>query len=220
MFDSCIKCGSYAPEDGFELINGYYVCSCCGHQHPFSKQPLYVVVGAPGTGKSTLASQVQVMVDKPDVVFLEADYLSALEHSGGRTSFINHLLLLSAVIARNGRPVVLFSGGEPWEYEQSDRRNLVSEIYFLAVVCGRETLRERVLARPQWRKAMYNSPAEMEQAIESYADGNQRFIDHVAGAKPPYSLLDTSSRSREDCAEKLFDWIREKAHGRRDGIVT
>ncbi|NKB67325.1 MAG: hypothetical protein GKR89_09720 [Candidatus Latescibacteria bacterium] len=210
MFDSCIKCGSYSPEEGFEYVDGFYICSSCGHQHPFTKSPLFVVTGAPGAGKSTLYNQVLTTQQKPDMVYFADDYLGVLDQYGGRSSLCAHMLLVSSVIAQSGRPVVLFSGTSPSEYEHSDRRNLVAEIYYLVVVCERDMLRERHWARPQWRNAVYSSAAEMEQAIESYADQNQLFIDNVGCAKPPYSLLDTSSHSRENCAEQLFGWIRGK----------
>ena len=47
MFDTCLACGHYCPEEGFPREGDDLVCDVCGNRHPLSKLPLYVILGPP-----------------------------------------------------------------------------------------------------------------------------------------------------------------------------
>jgi hypothetical protein len=84
------------------------------------------------------------------------------------------------------------------QYETLGERWYFSNTAYLAVVCDDETLQRRVEASPDWRR----SRQDLEPVIRlDQAFRDQRF-------DPPIAVLDTTTRSIEECAVDLHDWIR------------
>ena len=202
MYDTCLACGHYCPENGFEQDHDDLVCDACGHRHPLNKLPLYVVLGPPGTGKSTLCNQVLRMPDRPDMVYMESDYFLVLSRDGWQ-SVVNYMLLMGGVVGRSGRSVVLFSGGDPAQFEGSGDRWRVGEIHYLILTCDPSLQEERLRSRPEWRTSGHT-----EASIQGWIDWTQLLIREADTASPPYQLLNAGTMDREECARALFDWIR------------
>ena len=204
MYDSCLACGHYCEEGGFPQEDDSIVCDACGHRHPLPARQLFVVLGTPGTGKSTLYNQVLTMPDRPDMVYLETDYFLALASDGWR-SLTGYAAFLSAMIGRSGRPVVLFSGGDTEDFEETPTRKVFSEVHYLVLVCSPEIQEQRLRARPKWRSRAH------EESIPGWLDWTRMFIEGADRASPSYALLDTGARDREACAKVLFGWLRERS---------
>ncbi|TFF84965.1 hypothetical protein EU523_00750, partial [Candidatus Heimdallarchaeota archaeon] len=60
MFNICSQCGrlTIEPEVIIEEESYYLVCSDCGAKTKFKRYPLYLILGASGTGKTTLCRKI------------------------------------------------------------------------------------------------------------------------------------------------------------------
>ena len=85
-------------------------------------------------------------------------------------------------ISQSGRPVVLFGGGSPYEFERLHRRKYFSTIHYLALTCDPSVLENRLLARPAWRSAF------RPEFIKAQTDWNQWFINKN-NEKMPYHRI-------------------------------
>ena len=54
MFNVCPNCGEYSVEKRIDTSGPYAVCPHCHHAHPFLMQPLFLISGASGTGKTDI----------------------------------------------------------------------------------------------------------------------------------------------------------------------
>jgi hypothetical protein len=59
MVNVCIGCGAYRAGKQIEAAGGLEavaICPECGQRHPFLRQPLFVLTGASGAGKTAVFS--------------------------------------------------------------------------------------------------------------------------------------------------------------------
>src|SRR6266567_4005208 len=73
MFNVCPNCGEYAVEKIIDNSGPYTICPHCHHAHPFLMQPLFLIGGASGTGKTTVCLSLISMLK--ECVVLEKDIL-------------------------------------------------------------------------------------------------------------------------------------------------
>ena len=198
MYDFCFNCGENHQDKEVDATGPYIICPDCGFKQKFQKLPLFVIVGACGTGKSTLCNEVVMIEKKPDLVYLENDMLLVLSQFGNYSEW---WLWICFNISQSGRPVALFGGGSPSDFEHALRRQYFSNIHYLVLTCDVKTLENRLLARPEWRKS--SNPEFMKKQ----QNWNQWLIDNEKSASPPYSTLDTSDKTKEESAKELIDWI-------------
>ncbi len=79
MFGVCLNCGEYI-ENLLVIDAGEKQCICpmCNHRQSFEMLPLFIVTGASGTGKSTIA--LPLIQYLPECVVLESDlFLECVE---------------------------------------------------------------------------------------------------------------------------------------------
>ena len=188
----CPGCGSYHTEKDVSIDGSRGVSTCleCGHVHEFRAMPLYVVLGASGTGKSTLALYLQST--QQELVALDGDLLWRAEFaSQGNDAFFSMWMNLALNIAQAGKPVMLFTGGLPENFIGSECAKYFSSVTVVGLCAQEEELVARLRARPAWRGSAN------EAFIDSMRVYNRQVMQHE-------HTLNTTGKTVAQCAEELL----------------
>ena len=202
MFNVCPNCGIYSVEKEIDLSGPFAVCLHCHYGHPFIRQPLFIISGASGTGKTATCLALASMMS--DCVVLESDVLWRVEFDRPEDNYRNYRntwLRLAKNIGQSGRAVALFGSAVPEQFEDLPERRYFSAIHYLAMVCDDAILVERLQSRPAWRRA--GSP----EFIEKMLAFNRWLKENAVTTQPPISLFDTSHRSIAESVEFTANWI-------------
>jgi hypothetical protein len=205
MFNVCPQCGEYAEEKQIDPAGPFAICPHCQYAHPFLQQPLFIVTGASGAGKSTACLALASVLR--ECVVMESDILWGLIPStpeDNYRSYRNTWLRLAKNIGQAGRPVVLCGSAVPEQYENCPERRYFSMLYYLALVCEDEALTERLKQRPAWRKA------GSTETVQRMLQFNCWLKNHADTSQPPIMLYDTTNRSVPETAAFIARWIRER----------
>jgi hypothetical protein len=197
----------YRADKIIDPTGPYAICPECGYMHQFLYQPLFIVSGASGTGKSTVC---QLLTGRyQEAVLLESDILWRAEFNKPEDNYREYFdtwLRVCKNVSQSGKPVVLFGAGVgvPENMEDCIERRYFSEIKYLSLICSDEILAERLLQRPEWR-------GTRDQAfIEEHQRFNQWFINYNRdNNKPSITILDTSDKPVEETAKEVEVWIRK-----------
>ena len=208
MFNVCPKCGDYAEEKLINPAGPFAICPHCQYAHPFLQQPLFIVTGASGTGKTT-ACLALVPILKECVV-MESDILWGLippTPEDDYRSCRNAWLRIAKNIGQAGRPVVLCGSAIPEQYEGCPERRYFATLHYLALVCAEDAQVERLKQRPGWRKS------GAAETLERMVQFNRWLWEHAATTQPPTTLYDTTNRSISETVEDVARWIRQQLEG-------
>lgn len=210
MINVCSQCGVYRADKSVSLSRSVAICPECGHEHPFSIMPLFLVGGASGTGKSTVVEPL--LRKQPPVVVLEADILWRPEFDKPDEQYLDFFetwLRLAKNIAQNGRPVLLLGAGFAVlkNITQCVESRYFSQIYTLALTCRDDLLIQRLQARPEWRASHSKSFIDDNLAFNRWCRGQ---ADQIAD----YHELDTSDIAVDDTAAQILAWVLERDAGR------
>lgn len=175
-------------------------CTRCGETRPLPLRPLFVVTGASGTGKSTVAAPLRRRLPQCEV--FESDLILHVAGLGWDT-WRNTWLLLAYGIACNDRATVLCGSLEPEQLEALPARPLVGPVHFCNLDCPDEVLAGRLRARPAWRGWDAGRIAE-----------HQRFAASLRARIRP--SFDTSMLSVEQVADRIAAWVSARLHGAPD----
>jgi DNA-directed RNA polymerase subunit RPC12/RpoP len=202
MYEICVDCGKHIPDADIDPDGPYIICDNCGFRQPFRMLPLFIITGASGTGKTSLSSEIALMDEKPDLIYLDSDMLLIKEFTGsGWQEYRDIWLWVCLNISQSGRPVALFGSASPSDFENAPRRKYFSAIHYLALTCDRGVLEQRLVQRPEWRQS--SSP----EFVKRHLEWNQWFIDNASTADPPHSILDTTDKTLQEAIMELFAWI-------------
>jgi predicted ABC-type ATPase len=205
MFNVCPQCGEYTEEKQIDPAGPFAICPHCQYAHSFLQQPLFIVTGASGVGKTTACLALVPVLQ--ECVVLESDILwgliSATPEDNYRT-YRNAWLRLAKNIGQAGRPVVLCGSAVPEQYESCKERQYFSTLHYLALVCDDETLSERLKQRPAWRKA------GSSEVVERMVQFNRWLKEHAATSQPPLMVHDTTNRPVSETTAHIAQWIRER----------
>lgn len=198
----CTRCDARADTPRVDPDPPAIVCRKCGHSQPFLRQPLLCLTGASGSGKSTAA---RVLLDRlhDRYVVVEQDILwqAGLRDTVG---FRAAWLRMAAMIGQSGRPVLLCGTVVPPEFEPLPERVLFSRIHYLALTCNPGVLAERLRARPAWRQWS-------EPRIAETLEFNDWIRAEAGSMRPPMRLLDSTRATVESIADRVCDWVRDRA---------
>lgn len=194
MFNVCDNCGTYHADKVIDPTGHYAICQDCGHKHRFALQPLMIICGPSGAGKTTVCNRLIGRFQ--DAVILDGDILWGVDN------FFNTWLRMAKNIGQSGRPVVLFSSGAiPPNIEPCVEARYFSAIHYLALVYDDKLLEERLKARPEWRNS------RTVEFITDQLNFNRWFKEQAAIGGSKMTLLDTTQDSIDVTTQKVTDWI-------------
>lgn len=197
MFNVCYQCGLYRPDKEIDPSGPDAICPECGYRQRFAYQPLLIVCGASGAGKTTILHQMMGRIT--DAVLLEGDIL----YHDGVSNFHELWLRMAKNIGQSGRPVVLFSSGaHPGNIEPCIESRYFSRIAYLALVLDDDQLAARLKARPAWRGSAD------EGSIQGQTSYNRWFKAQSSEHADKITLVDTSSQSINSAADQVEAWIK------------
>ena len=202
MLNVCPRCGEYSADQQIEPSGPFAVCASCGFRQKFLRLPLFVVTGANGTGKSTVARHL--VGAAVDYVCLDGDVLWDPRYEtreDGLEAFQTLLLRVAKNISQSGRPVVLMAGGIPDEFEASPERRYFAEIHYLALVCEDTELLARLRRRPAWRMSASPEVLARERAFNEWLRRNG------STTVPPMTLVESCTIPEAETARRVAGWI-------------
>ena len=149
MYNFCTVCDcrNVVPE------NGYAVCKGCGHKVKLSDEPLFIVLGASGVGKSSLCNSFASNFKQ--VISLDGESLCSYDwfktRANGEREYYNQLLRICKNVLQAEKPVILYNHGNPSDFRNCPEFRYFNRVYFIALVCDDEELEKHLLQRPKYR---------------------------------------------------------------------
>lgn len=205
MFSVCPNCGEYCVEKSIDPSGPFAICPHCHYAHPFLQQPLFLISGASGTGKTTVClSLVSIL---KECVVLEQDILWGMVPATPEDNYRgyrNVWLRVAKNIGQAGWPVVLCGTALPDQFEECPERRYFSTLYYLTLVCDDNLLVERLKSRPEWR--MTHTPEVLENMVQF----NRWLKANASLTNPPMTLYDTSHREIDETVAFVAKWVRER----------
>jgi len=161
-------------------------------------QPIFVVTGASGSGKSAVHGELARRLAGRCVTF-DVDWLidpaNALSH--GRpiewSAVRDAWLSVAHGVAQAGMPTVLLGPLIPDHLANLPARRWVGPAHFLVLDCADDVRRERIEARPRWRGRGIAEQIEFARWLRA----------HVA------DRVDTSMGTVGDAATAIASWVLE-----------
>ena len=163
------------------------------------KYPLYIVTGAPGSGKSTVL-EAFIGLDS-DYIAFDIDWLAeAASGLANKNIFSDpsiwkpYSVLWFEVlysVYKNGKTPVFFTPNDPQDIEQYGQPAWCNGIHWLLLDCDDETRKERLAQRLDWTETM------IVEAI----------IDARTLRQTVHLQLDTVRLSPNEVAAKILDWL-------------
>ena len=205
MFNVCANCGSYHPDKEIVQNPTRAICPDCGHGHTFVLQPLFIICGPSGGGKTAVCRQLQGQ--NLPFIPLEADILHRAEFytpESGKHDFHEMWLRVCKNIGQAGKPIALFnSGGLPQNVEPCVERRYFSTIHYLALVADDATIAARLEARPAWRGCT-------PDFIADHVAYNQWLRHEGPHYSPVINFIDTTLTTIGETSTEVSKWITKQ----------
>jgi RNase adaptor protein for sRNA GlmZ degradation len=205
LFNICSQCGKLTvePEAIIEEESYYLVCSNCGAKTKFKRYPLYLILGASGTGKTTLCRKITGKFK--DYITIDVDVFLRKEFDKTDNNFIefkNYCLNIANNLSQNGSPVLFFLQGIPNDFENSSERKFFTKIHYLFLVCDEEELLKRLQKKFGDSKKLTENRDQVEEIIKY-----NRKLKEIA----EYSdimLIDSSKNSMDNIVIQVYNWLK------------
>ena len=168
---------------------------------PTRKQPLFMITGASGVGKSTVCeilfrNETKYIVMDGDLLWNGVYDTPDDDYYEWRKLWLN----VCASISQIGMPVVLCGCTTPEQNELLEEKNLFTKIYYIAITCGDNKLKTRLNGRG----------INDENYIKSSIDFTHWLIKQENHPDYPIKNIDTTSLSPEQAAAEVDKWIYER----------
>ena len=158
------------------------------------KQPLFIVTGASGSGKTYVVGELRAILPDYDVFDLDA----IGEFTGQDWALMRNIWLrVASHTASGGRRTVLCGTMMPWDTEKCADFHRFSHVYYFNLHCRSEIRENRLRAR-NWT----------EDLIQEHQAFAQWLLDNADKAyDPPMPTVDTSEMDVTEVAVKIKAWI-------------
>jgi hypothetical protein len=170
--------------------------ACGGLDKAGAVEPLFVVTGASGAGKTAILAPLARLLARRCVTF-DVDWLldAAGALSGGNViawpALRDAWLSVAHGVAQAGMPTVLLGQLVPEALEPLPARRWIGEIHYLLLDCSDDVRRQRIECRPVWRDRDINEQTRFGRWLrENISD-----------------RIDTSARTPEDTAAAVAAWV-------------
>jgi len=196
MLNYCRKCGSYRADKIISTNGKTMTCPKCGFKQEIKRLPLFIITGASGVGKSTIA--LELYKNEKDYIVLESDILWNNAYNTPEDDYLAYRelqLRLSKNISQVGKPVVLCGSAIPKQYENCVESRYFSSINFIAMVCDEKTLEKRLRV---------GRNVNDDNWINSSIEFNKWLIENK---NQNIKLIDTSKSDIKLYAKQINDWI-------------
>ncbi len=175
------------------------VCPECGYEEKITMLALFIVTGASGVGKTTVAKRLRETL--PDCDIFDTDEMHAADWDQARSNWLK----VAFQVAQCGRHTVLCGTMMPRDVEKCDHYRFFREVYYLNLHCDDAAREKRLRSRPQWRGCT-------EEFIEEHKQFARWLLDNAAVEyDPPMQIVDNTSIQPEETALRIRDWV----NGRR-----
>ena len=194
----CQSCPDLTP---MEPAQASAVCPGCGRRDPAPTEPLLVVTGASGAGKTTLFSPLARELAGEAAVF-DIDWLidafgmqaegAALNWAAIRSAWLS----VAEGLASGGLPTVLLGPLAPFHFEELPKAGWVASMHFFLLDCSDVVRRERLEARPPWRGR------DRKRSIAEQTQWGVWLREHIGQG------VDTSEAELDETVRSVAGWVR------------
>ncbi|MDQ3929300.1 MAG: chloramphenicol phosphotransferase CPT family protein [Chloroflexota bacterium] len=163
------------------------------------KHTLFVVTGAPGSGKTT-AAEAFLGLSSPYLAF-DIDWLGVVASDlAGKNIFLDTstwrpygALWFEVLhcVYRNGRIAVFFTPGDPGDFAWHSLPSWCERVEWLLLDCDDRVRCERLRARPEWTDDMVQEAIEDAHALRLMVD----------------TKVDTGRHTPAEVAEAILSWL-------------
>ena len=177
--------------------NGDAVCPRCHRSDPAPREPFLIVTGASGSGKTAVFAPLARQLAGEAAVFdidslidpfaIQADN-APLNWGAIRAAWLS----VAAGVAHSGLPTVLLGPLAPFHFEELEQTRWVRSMHFLLLDCPDAVRRQRLKARPAWRRR------DIEEQTRWGAWLRQNIHDTV----------DTSRADLDETVRDVAGWVR------------
>ncbi len=186
----CQRCN---PAVTLEPAGDVARCPQCGWTEIARREPLFVVSGASGSGKSAVFAPLALAL--PECAVFDADWLIdplSRTHPVDWQAFRDAWLSVAHGVAQARRSTVLLGTFMPEQLEQLPARRWMGPIHFAVLDCTDESRTARLQARPPWR----------EHAIAEHL----AFAAHLR--RTIEVVIDTTTDTPQQVADQVAAWVR------------
>ncbi|MCK6076962.1 AAA family ATPase [Paenibacillus silvae] len=157
-----------------------------------SKQPLFVITGASGTGKTTVSSHVRKLLPEFDV--FDMDIIDNVDWQIAKENWLR----VAYSISLSGRGTVLCGTMVPENIASSSYIDRFDRILYINLHCD-DTTRQARLAARGWNEEMIQDHRNFANWLLQNAD---------TAFDPAMPTVDTTGLSSEEAAKQIEQWVR------------
>lgn len=195
----CFECHQASETDPGDETS----CPSCGHGVPYPVQPLFVLTGADGAGKSAVVPLLARRLK--DVVVLDKDLLFG---EWSDDAELSRWLRIAFGVGGSGRALMLVGHITPTEIERSAWRQLVGDVHWCLLECSDDERARRLRSRPR-------SAAMTDAEVDGVLGNARRLraeVQTIGG-----SVVVTDDLRPPDVADRIAAWWSSRT-GETSGV--